>query len=323
MIRSITLWFNKFLGRYVPASKMKYWQENYHTRIQQIFVFTILALIVILFGHAKWVARTEPVNISPTKIGSEQSVGYNGSGMSVKLDSAQYNPKNNLVMLTISAKADNSVTLTGNELSIKGSVLSNVQGEYELVPTTNNHWTVLLTNLPKTWGAIQVSLKSELPEIMQSGTDTNVPGRIRLVQSRIKTNTNISEQSAVKIIKLAVTDQINQATKSIENKQRQVKASQKVIDFNTKQISKLQSDDSLRNASEKKAAAQSVETLQNEIGQQEDSIKILEKQIARRQTLLEQDRDKLDKLSSDHHITDNAKHKITKLNLISTEKSKS
>lgn len=87
--------------------------------------------------------------------------------MSIKLDDAKYNNQNQVLMLELSGQSNNQVLLTGDELKITGSLLGKAAGQYQLIPTTSNHWTVMITDLPKTWGAVQVQLRSTLPEPYQ------------------------------------------------------------------------------------------------------------------------------------------------------------
>ncbi|QYU56862.1 hypothetical protein K1728_06605 [Weissella confusa] len=303
MIKNIRRWFNRYLAKYVPAAKVRYWQENNHVQRQRWFVFTILGVVAILFIHAKYVARTEPVNVRATQIGSSQNIGYNANGMSIKLDDAKYNNQNQVLMLELSGQSNNQVLLTGDELKITGSLLGKAAGQYQLIPTTSNHWTVMITDLPKTWGAVQVQLRSTLPEPYQQGNsanDKNREGRIRLVQSKVTIDHKIDEQSATKVVKQAVSEQIKATQKVIKHKRTAIAQNKKTIASDEQRITQLKSDAAMQNTSEQKAAEKSIETLQNDIAQREDDVKSLEKQVNHQEKILKQDQDKLAVIQHSH-----------------------
>lgn len=313
--------FNKWLGKYLSVARMDYMYVNGHTKRQRIFVFSILGIVAILFVHAMILARTEPVNIHSTKLGTTQTIGYNSNNINLRVDNVRYNEKNNLLAVDLSGQNGNSITMTGNELSVVGK-LSAGKGDYRLIPTTNNHWTVLFNNMPKTWGAVEVDLHSNMPSsptAVSQTDDKNTDGRLRFVQSNIKTDKNLDNTSAQKIVEVAINKQITSLNNQIADRNKSIDEANTLIDFDKSKITDLQKDQDLQNASEKAKGEKSAETLQKEIDDQTKAITTWNKEITRKQTQLAQDKDKLIRVQT-KKLPDYKPHKTEVLKLGKAEK---
>lgn len=321
MINWFRRFFNKSLGKYLSVARMDYIHVNGHVRRQRNLVFTILILVVILFIHAKLMARREPVNIRATKVGASQTIGYNSNSINLRIDNVRYNAKTNILAVDLAGQNANAITMTGNELSVVGK-LSAGKGEYLLIPTTDNHWTVVFNDLPKTWGAVEVDLHSNMPATptsMGQVDDKNIDGKIRFVQSKVKIDKSLDDTSAQKIVEVAINKQINSLNNQIADRNDSINKAKKLIDFDQNKIIDLQKEQDLQNSSEQAKGAKSVETLQKEIDTQNTAITKWQNEIRKKQSRLTQDKEKLTKIQT-KKLPNYKAHETEVLKLVNNKK---
>ena len=82
--------------------------------------------------------------------------------MSIKVDKVQYNPTKRIMSLQLAGGNSDSLMFTGTEIKVSGNLVDG-NARITTIPTTNNHWTVLVTDMPTQWGAVQLKIKPNMP----------------------------------------------------------------------------------------------------------------------------------------------------------------
>jgi hypothetical protein len=275
-----------------------FWWEDTHVIRQRVYVGIYVVFVGFLLIGA-WIGnRTAPVTVKDTAIGTTQSLGGMNSIM-VRLDKAVYDSKHKTMLVNITGSNSNDVVMTGAEIKVAGDLVSG-SARVATVPTTNNSWTILVRDMPETWGAVEVKIIPNAPTdpTQKALSGTSSTAKFNMTQNGVKKVSNLTNLSGTKIAADAVQTQINKLQKSIKKTQDDVKKTQAVIKYDENQAQKLQTNFDSLTYDEKADVNDSVAKVNQDIDTQKAAIDSLNKKIANKQKKLSQLEDKLASVKS-------------------------
>jgi hypothetical protein len=246
---------------------------------QRAYIIGFVIIISGLLFHAATGRQEEPLNVTEAKLNTYQSVG--DGTVSLALTSKVYDPQKDMIELEFKATSANGLTtLTGNEVDFTGSV-AHGNAELNVIPTINNHWTILVTKLDQKFGALQIKAKSNIPtkpSITNQKVENNKP-KFAMIQTHLKTDNHLKNKS-VKVVALdAVSDEIDKQELGINSLKDKIKDGNKLIDFDQNQINKLQQNSDTLTNSEAKNAADTITNLNQEIDTTNQTIEVSNNKI--------------------------------------------
>lgn len=256
---------NKKLNLHVPTwPEIKFWMEDGKVIRQRFLVGAYGLLMMILLIGAFVAARTAPVNIKPTKVGTTGSIGRNSA--SIKFDSARYNPKNNLIQINISGSDTSGVILSGKDISVSGESI-NGNEKVTMVPTTNNHWTLIVNNLDEHWGGFKLKIKSEIPQAPNTVNNSEQAQTfgININQSNIKNDSSLKKTSYKEVMLNALAKENDRYERLIKNDNSDINKLQDVIDFDNQKIDEFGNQQGVVTSSDKRKQADSIQKMRDEI----------------------------------------------------------
>jgi len=250
----------------LPSSaEIEFWMQDGTIWRQRAYVIVYLSLMTILLVGAFIGRREEPVNITDSKLKTYQSVG--DGTVNVALISKAYNPSKHMMQLEFSAQGSNGLsTLTGNEVSFSGNVVRG-NAAISVIPTINNHWTILVTGLQKDFGALEINAKSNIPvkPSLTNTQNTNSKPKFSITQKHVRVDKKLVKQSIKSVALTAVKNEITKQEKSIKNLKKKISDGKKLIEFDNNQIQKLQQNADTLTNSEANDAADTIQNLNQEI----------------------------------------------------------
>ncbi|MDR3241738.1 MAG: hypothetical protein LBT37_06160 [Lactobacillaceae bacterium] len=265
----------------IPSSaEIAFWMEDGTIWRQRAYVIIYVLLMVSLLVGAMIGRREEPVNISDTKLQTYQAVG--DGTVNVALVSKSYNPSKHMMQLEFSAQSSNGLTtLTGNEVSFTGNVVRG-NAEISVIPTINNHWTILVTGLQKDFGALEIKTKSNIPvkPSLTSTQVTNAKPEFAITQKHVRVDNKLVKQSIKSVALTAVKTEIVKQENSIKNLKKKISDGKKLITFDQNQIQKLQQNADTLTNSEANNAADTIRNLNQEIAATNGTIDTSNSKIA-------------------------------------------
>jgi hypothetical protein len=259
---------------------------------QRVYIILYVLLMSLLLLNAAVGRREEPSNISDTQLKSYQTVG-DGS-ISLALVSKAYNPQKNILELEFKANGNNGLTtLTGNEIEFSGSVVRG-KAMINIIPTINNHWTVLVTNLDPKFGALSIKVESNIPRkpTLNSSKFENVKPTFTVTQAHTNTNSNLEVQSIKSVALTAVDSETMKQKKLIKTLENQISDGQKLIAFDQNQIKKLQQNSNTLTSSEAQKATETITNLNQEIELTDETTASAKSKINSKNKIIDQLNDK-------------------------------
>lgn len=253
--------------------------DEYKVERQRVLVGAYLLLISILLIGAFIGRQDEPMNVKDTKLNETQQVGFNS--MMVKMTDKTYNEKQNFVEMTFEATGSkDKQILTGDELKITGKTIRGT-ADLVVIPTINNQWTIIISNLDEKFGAIELTVESLIPNKPGQPVD-KTQNKIAVFKATQKhmPKSDSTEQMTPKTVALSA---VQKGIKNIDSEISELKKknddSEKLIAYNKEQIKKLQSNTKTMTTIEAQNTADTVVDLQNEIASTQDYIKSTKEDI--------------------------------------------
>ncbi len=254
----------------IPTGSQIAFYVEYQTIIRQrIYVGLVVTSLLILLTGAWFGRRTEPINIANTKIGTAYPVGDGTTQL--KLTSSRYNPSKNLLEMdfkaTDSTNGASSFTFTGSEIKFKGAT-SHGNARMETIPTINNQWTIVVSDLDKKFGAVEIETISMMPKNEDSATGSADEDRrptFGTTQKHVKKDHKMSYSEPAALALSVVDHQIENSKKSIKGKEEKIEETQKAIDFENQQIDDLKKNLEHMTTNEADDAADTIGDLRDKI----------------------------------------------------------
>jgi hypothetical protein len=282
--------FKKF---HLAPGQWQFFLEDKIILRQRLYAVVTFSLIAFLLIFAIVDRQGEPINIQPTKLNTPISVGGDSS-LQVQMTSAQYNPDAHVAVFKFSATGiANDSVLTGDELKFSGKT-SQGDGEIKVIPTLNNQWVVIVTDLDKTFGAIQIQANSNMPQKIttannassdfssssDSTTQTSPKAIFSVIQKKISRNYHLKDQSAKQVTLSSIESEKKQNQQNIKSIQQQISSANQLINFDNQQIQKLQQNTDSITQDEANKRNVTVDNLRNEINSTNRSLTDLNQKLS-------------------------------------------
>lgn len=282
---------NKF--KLAPGQWQYFLEEKVILR-QRIYVFVSIFLIFILMIFAFVERQSDPLSIRPTKLDSPINVGSGTSSYQVQMLTAEYNPNSHVAQFKFSAStASSNSVFTGSELKFSGKTTQG-DGEIKVIPTINNQWIVTITDLDKTFGAIQIQVSSNTPTLSTVSIDssssssyksnaTNQKATFSVVQKSLKRNKSLKDQSAKQVTLDAVSSEMKNNNQQINDYKKKIDDANKLINYDNEQINKLQQNTDSITQDEANRRNQTIQNLRLDITSTQNSLNNLNGKLAESQ----------------------------------------
>lgn len=260
--------------------KWKFFLEEYTPLRQRIYVGLTILFVASLSIFAFNARQTDPLNMKNTELNTEQPIGRDS--MQVKMTKAVYSPKNHTAQFVFKGDGTgNDSALTGNEFKFLGKVVSG-KGNLTVIPTINNQWVVLVSNLDTNFGGIQIVAESNIPEkpnINSSNIENQKPV-FSTSQKDLKKVINLNASSPKTITLNAVVEEEKSNENSISKTKNKINDTKKLIEYDKSQIYKLQENTDSLTSDEVKKRSNTIENLRNEISTSETSLTELKNKLS-------------------------------------------
>lgn len=276
----------------LKKGQLEFWLDEYKATRQRWAAVLYVLIISVLLINAFIGRQDEPMNIRDTKLNENQAVGLDG--MQVKMTSKNYNEKQNIIEATLEATGStDKEILTGDEIKITGNT---IRGNAKLVviPTINNQWTVVISDLDPKFGAVQLEVSSQIPAKPGQLNDQK-DDKIALFSATQKhfDKTNHDEELTPKSAALKA---LEKGKKDIEKQltefEKQIEESKKLIEYDKEKIKKLQENTKTLTKAEANNTAETIQSLRSEITSTEDFIELTKHDIEVKQDELKKLNDK-------------------------------
>lgn len=279
----------KMLKKFKLApGQWQYFLEEKVILRQRIYVFVSIFLIFILMIFAFVERQSDPLSIRPTKLDSPINVGSGTASYQVQMLSAEYNPNSHVAQFKFSANtASSNSVFTGSELKFSGKTTQG-DGEIKVIPTINNQWIVTITDLDKTFGAIQIQVSSNTPTLSTSTASidssssssytsnvSNQKATFSVVQKSLKRNKDLKNQSAKQVTLDAVASEMKSNNQQISDYKKKIDDANKLINYDNDQINKLQQNTDSITQDEANRRNQTIQNLRLDITSTQNSLNSL------------------------------------------------
>ncbi|WP_419154763.1 hypothetical protein [Weissella minor] len=274
------------------GSQIAFYVEDQTVIRQRIYVgLVVISLLILLVGA--WVGRrTEPVNIDNTKIGTAYPVGDGSTQL--KLTNSHYNPSKKL--LEIDFKAIDSTngaspfTFTGSEIQFKGKT-SRGKAKMETIPTLDNQWTIVISDLDKKFGAVEIEAISKIPKSEGEVTGSDDEDRrptFGTTQKHVKEDGSMTYSEPTEVALAVVDNQIRSDEKSIKAKNNKLDKTQQGINFENQQIDDLKKNLDHMTTNEADNAADTIGDLRDKISANNELIDQVKKEVSDKEKEVQQ-----------------------------------
>ncbi|WP_419153716.1 hypothetical protein [Weissella viridescens] len=285
------------------AAQIEFFIEDKTIARQRFYLLAYGILMACLLFGAWTGRRTEPIDVSDTKIGTSQPVGDGNT--QVKLTDSRYNPAKNLLEMDFQAtgtsNSSNSFTFTGKELKFDGHT-NHGSAKLESIPTVDNHWTVVISNLDKNFGSVEVRAMSNMPNVGELVTDggesENSKPTFAATQKHIKHDRHLTLYAPDQLALKTVDQQISNAQKSVQKNTEKLKQTEAAIDFKNQQIDDLKENIKQMTSNEADNASDTIGDLREQITTEQDNVTQLKSDIKAKQKNIEQLEDKKQAIQS-------------------------
>lgn len=258
----------------------EWWRE--HVRARRLSYVTIwLIFFITLLSGALLAPHVSTIDDSPLN----QYLDFSGDNpAAMRLTKKAYNPKKQRLVLWLdikSAGSDAARQVIDSDVVFKVATLNARSAEVTVVPTTTNHFVLLIDHLAKKFGALQVEVKNNTPQTAAGGTITRGGQVSFIINEKSSLNdSQLPQLSREEYAQQAVTADIKNEIKKQSEQNKLIAQANAAIAADQEKIGALEKEIEFQTSSEKEQTQDAIESLtqdqtenQNTIKQAQNSIK--------------------------------------------------
>lgn len=276
--------FKKLKNKY---SRFQDWHDEHVSVIRILTVISCVAIMGLLLLGTKFAPVPLQVNVT----GVNKTLDYENESGSIKLLSKMYNPKENIMVLSIQTTrqldAGSTVPIPQNQLKFKLQTYNPEKATMQIIPTTSDKFTLVVRHLTPKYRALKVKVINNTPTSTPyvDGDDSDTPAQkraykeagktvtLRVVTNKKMINSSIRDSGRKTFAIQTTKREIDHQQNLITSNKKKIIAAKKLISIDKNNIAAKKSDDQYNTTGEKKSTQDTLDNLQSDIASQNATIK--------------------------------------------------